>query len=243
MCTVSIFPQEKHLKSFVLSFNRDEAMERQTYPPKKDNVNGCEMLFPKDAVAGGTWLGVSEHKRLVGIMNGEFKAHKRNPPYRKSRGVVVKEFLAAEDVKMYAENYDFEGIEPFTMLCVDWSSDLIIIEMVWDAKRLHVKNIPLKPRIWSSSPLYNSAMKEQRVNWFNDFRNATETTSEITAEAIWDFHHKAGIGDAEIDLIVDRGFLKTQSISQIEISEKRKQFKYEELSTGKITTIDLEDLV
>ncbi|WBL26523.1 NRDE family protein [Zunongwangia sp. HGR-M22] len=239
MCTVSIFPKGKHSDSFILSFNRDEAIERETLPPKKENVNGCEMIFPKDAVAGGTWLGVSAHKRLIGIMNGEFKAHKRNPPYRKSRGVVVKEFLAMEDVKMYAENYDFEGIEPFTMLCVDWSSDLTITEMVWDAKQLHIKNVHLKPQIWSSSPLYDSAMKKNRTEWFDEFKKETK----ISAESIWDFHHNAGVGDATIDLIVDRGFLKTQSISQIEISKKRKQFKYEELATGSLKIINLQDLV
>ncbi len=239
MCTVSIFPKGEDSNSFVLSFNRDEATERQTFAPERENVNGCEMIFPKDAVAGGTWLGVSEKNRLVGIMNGEFKAHKRNLPYRKSRGVVVKEFLATEDIKTYAENYDFEGIEPFTMLCLEWTSDLVITEMVWDSKQLHLKNIPLKPRIWSSSPLYNSAMKKQREDWFDDFRNKTT----ITAEAIWDFHHEAGVGDRNIDLIVDRGFLKTQSISQVEISENKKQFKYEELATGNIKTIYLDDLV
>ena len=84
MCTVSIFPGEENSNSFLLSFNRDEAVDRQTFAPERQNVNGCEMIFPKDAVAGGTWLGVSERKRLVGIMNGEFKAHKRNPPYRKA---------------------------------------------------------------------------------------------------------------------------------------------------------------
>ena len=239
MCTVSIFPGEENSNSFLLSFNRDEAVDRQTFAPERQNVNGCEMIFPKDAVAGGTWLGVSERKRLVGIMNGEFKAHKRNPPYRKSRGVVVKEFLAAEAIKNYAENYDFEGIEPFTMILADWSVDLEINEMVWDAKKLHIKNIPLKPQIWSSSPLYDSNMKKQREDWFDDFRE----NSKITAETIWSFHHEAGIGDHHIDLIVDRGFLKTQSISQIEISENKKQFKYEELATGNLKVINLEHLV
>jgi len=239
MCTVSIFPKEENPNSFILSFNRDEALERKTFAPAKQNVNGCEMIFPKDAVAGGTWLGVSEKKRLVGIMNGEFKAHKRHPPYRKSRGVVVKEFLAAEALKNHAENYDFDDIEPFTMLCVEWSLDLVITEMVWDARKLHVKNIPLKPQIWSSSPLYDPGMKKQRENWFNDFIGNTE----ITADAIWDFHHKAGEGDKNTDLIVDRGFLKTQSISQIEISEKKKQFKYEELATGNLKIRNLEHLV
>ena len=239
MCTVSIFPGEENSNSFLLSFNRDEAVDRQTFAPTRHYVNGCEMIFPKDAVAGGTWLGVSDKKRLVGIINGEFKAHKRNPPYQKSRGVIVKEFLAAEAIEVYAENYDFNGIEPFTMICADWSLGLVITEMVWDAKKLHLRHIPLKPQIWSSSPLYDANIKKRRENWFDDFR----TNNEINAETVWDFHHKAGIGDQHIDLIVDRGFLKTQSISQIEISENRKQFKYEELSTGNIEMLSLDHLV
>ncbi len=82
-------------------------------------------------------------------------------------------------------------------------------------------------------------MKKQRENWFDDFRR----NNEITAEKVWDFHHKAGIGDQHIDLIIDRGFLKTQSISQIEISENIKQFRYEELATGNIEILSLDHLV
>jgi len=125
------------------------------------------------------------------------------------------------------------------MLCADWNLGLVITEMVWDAKQLHLRDIPLKPQIWSSSPLYDSDMKKQRENWFDDFRR----NNEITAEKVWDFHHKAGIGDQHIDLIIDRGFLKTQSISQIEISENIKQFRYEELATGNIEILSLDHLV
>ncbi len=239
MCTISVFPRLESGKSFILTFNRDEATDRKTFPPKLDKVNECEMIYPKDAVAGGTWLGVSDQKRLVGIMNGEYKAHKRNPPYRKSRGVVVKEFLAAIDLEDYAKKYNFEGIEPFTMITIEWGNKLKMLEMVWDASKLHRKNLDLKPQIWSSSPLYDPEIKKLRMNWFQDFRNR----NKITANAIWEFHHKAGIGDKNIDLIVDRGFLKTQSISQIHINAEEKQFLYEELSSGKRTNIDLSKLV
>ncbi|MDN3596756.1 NRDE family protein [Zunongwangia endophytica] len=239
MCTVSIFPENKNSLSFVLTFNRDEAFDRETFAPKFENVNRCEMIFPKDGVAGGTWLGVSAQKRLIGIMNGEFTAHKRNPPYRKSRGVVVKEFLAVEDVFDYADQYNFEGIEPFTMIIVEWSSSLIITELVWDAKKLHIKNVAHKPRIWSSSPLYDSGMKLKRENWFQKFI----TEEEITASTIWEFHHEAGSGDKNIDLIVDRGFLKTQSISQIIVNDDEKLFKYKELASGKTKIVNLDDLI
>ena len=55
--------------------------------------------FPKDAAAGGTWIGVSEKKRLICLLNGGFTAHTREESYRLSRGVVVTQLLSAENFK------------------------------------------------------------------------------------------------------------------------------------------------
>ena len=89
MCTVTILPLKGH-NSFVLTSNRDEATGRQTLPPKTYEVAGSKMAFPKDVLAGGTWLGVSDRKRAICLLNGAFKKHERKLPYGKSRGVVVK---------------------------------------------------------------------------------------------------------------------------------------------------------
>ena len=83
MCTVTFLPLQNN--NFILTSNRDEQRIRETIPPKKYKENGVDLFFPKDKIAGGTWIGTSSNKRLVCVLNGAFKKHKRKDYYKKSR--------------------------------------------------------------------------------------------------------------------------------------------------------------
>lgn len=230
MCTVTIAPLKAE-NSFVLTSNRDEAPGRETIPPKMYRIAGSKMAFPKDVLAGGTWLGISEQERVICLLNGEFKSHVRKLPYGKSRGVVVKDLLAAEDFTEAAEGYELSEVEPFTIVAADWQKGLFFAEFVWDGTKKHFKKLPLKPHIWSSSPLYSSKMKELRENWFS----ALQEEQELTPEALLNFHFSAGKGDKEQGVIMDRGFVKTRSISQIVVSEGQADFFYKDLATDEVS--------
>ena len=192
------------------------------------------MAFPKDVLAGGTWLGVSEQKRVICLLNGEFKKHIRKLPYNKSRGVVVKELLAATYFSEAVDEIDLSEVEPFTIVAADWQQDLFFAEFVWDGSRKHYKELPLKPHIWSSSPLYSEEMKQLREEWFNKLQQE----QELTPEALLKFHSSAGKGDKNTGVIMDRGFVKTKSISQIVILEGVANFYYNDLETGKDSEIN-----
>src|SRR5690554_7226187 len=83
MCTVTFIPKTKG--DFILTSNRDEAPGRKTFAPEIYQEEGVQLMYPKDAVAGGTWIGLSGKKRAVSLMNGGFVSHIRKPYYRKSR--------------------------------------------------------------------------------------------------------------------------------------------------------------
>lgn len=229
MCTVTLFPLKS--SGFILTSSRDEAGERKTSPPAFYRESGVKMLFPRDEVAGGTWIGVSERNRLICLLNGGYEAHERAGNYRKSRGVVTKEFLAAVDFEKIAETYNLHQIEPFTMIVVEWEPVLRFVEFVWDGQEKHLKEPGLKSHIWSSSPLYTSEMKEIRKKWFVDFQQ----NKKATPEDLWEFHHSAGTGDKNIDIIMDRGFVRTQSITQVVNSSSKIKMKYEDLGNKRIT--------
>lgn len=231
MCTVTLTPLPNDEKGFVLTSNRDEAPGRETLPPDFYFEEGRKMLFPKDVVAGGTWLGISSAKRVICLLNGGFKKHFRKPPYRLSRGVVVKHLLAAEDFPKEVEKYDFSGVEPFTIVAVDWQEKLKFFELVWDDEKSHFKELKLQPQIWSSSPLYSEEMKQLRMEWFSNFRR----DEEVTPEALLKFHSSAGIGDKNVDVVMDRGFVKTRSISQIIHLNGQIEFYYHDLATGEVS--------
>jgi len=231
MCTITLVPHPDSMNGFILTSNRDEAVSRKTLPPQKEIYKEKQLYFPKDEEAGGTWVGVSENLRCVCLMNGAEKPHVRKPEYRKSRGVVVKDFLAANKLSNLFKEYNLEDIEPFTMIVVDWHNGLVFYEFLWDGTQRKLTKLAMKEHIWSSSPLYSEAMKASRVKWFKNLKE----TEGFSSESLLDFHHNGGEGNKQFDLIIDRGFLKTQSITQIDNTGKDLKFWYESLMTKEIT--------
>ncbi len=231
MCTISLVFNSEENPGFILTSNRDEAPGRETLSPDFYTINNSRLLFPKDAVAGGTWIGVSAHKRVVCLMNGGFEKHIRADNYRVSRGVVVKDILAAEDALKEINSYNFQGIEPFTLILGDWKQELYFYELVWDGTNSHLKKLRLKNHIWSSSPLYSTEMKNLRETWFEEFRQK----KNMTSESLWDFHHAAGVGNKNIDLVMDRDFIKTKSITQIIKTSEKTRMIYEDLQKKEIS--------
>lgn len=230
MCTVTFVPQSK--TSFVLTSNRDEAPNRSTLPPKVYVGDGAQLLFPKDELAGGTWIGVSDKNRLICLLNGGFEAHKREESYRLSRGVIVTTLLSIPQAEQAIADYDLNGVEPFTLILADWNSDLHLFELVWDGKQKHFSKKPIRPHIWSSSLLYTSEVKKKRESWFSQFLSESTATSK---DELLHFHKTAGDGNSATDLIMDRGFVKTKSISQFLKNDDDICLRYEDLQNEQIT--------
>ena len=232
MCTVTLIPTKEN--DFILTSNRDEAINRKTLLPEFYKENDSRMLFPKDAVAGGTWIGVSDKSTMICLLNGGFENHERVQAYKKSRGVVVKDLLSSDTLEVDIRSYNCNGIEPFTIVAANWQSDLKFYEFVWDGQTKHVKLLDKKrTHIWSSSTLYTREMKKMRQEWFGVF----EDNNQMTPNALLDFHKNAGIGDMDVDLQIDRGDLKTKSITQIVKKEEGLSMRYENLLNKEVNTV------
>lgn len=226
MCTLSFVPSKKEPFNFIMTSNRDESPGRETIPPKKYSEMGSEMWYPKDEVAGGTWIGVSSKKRLVCLMNGGFGRHQRKKTYRKSRGVVVKELLSAAESAACMERSDFTDIEPFTIVVVDWTSKLALWQLIWDGTEKHLTALPIKPYIWSASMLYSEATKKERAQLFDRF--IAGNREGITVQALFDFHQQFKI---------DRGVVKTTSITQFVHRGGISEMVYHDLKKEKIHSL------
>ena len=88
MCTVTYLPLGNN--DFILTSNRDEQPSRETIPPQEYVEDGVVLTYPKDVLAGGTWIGLSSKKRLICLLNGGFESYERESSYKMSRGVIVK---------------------------------------------------------------------------------------------------------------------------------------------------------
>lgn len=236
MCTVTFLPLSN--TDFILTSNRDEQRLRETLPPKIYEEDGVEMLFPKDKVAGGTWIGASSKKRLVCVLNGGFQKHKRKDNYTKSRGLIAKELLKEISLQPYLENLDLLGVEPFTMIVVDWNNhELNLFEVVWDEHEKHITKHKIEPKIWSSSTLYTNEIKELRNYWFQQWL----TENEFTSEAIIQFHH-AETGDKEQAILMKRSYVETVSITSVKKMENTVEMVYEDIAHPKKTIVNFNRL-
>ncbi len=230
MCTVTIIPNGT--RDFVLTSNRDEAPNRNTLEPDFYLLKGVNTLFPKDELAGGTWIGVSDKNRVICVLNGGFILHKRKLNYRLSRGVVAKDFMTSDDIETTLEAYNFENIEPFTMVIVDWNATLKFFELVWDGENKHVSLLPNEPKIWSSSTLYTAAMKKERLQWFEDFK----AENELNSSSVLKFHKTAGKNNEDYGVVMNRGFVKTTSVTQITKQSEAVEMRYENLQNTTVST-------
>ena len=211
MCTVTLIPLSNN--NFVLTSNRDEAPNRDSLAPEFYKYKNEKLLYPKDKVSEGSWIGLGKsNKRLICLLNGGFEIHERQAEYRLSRGIVVKDFLISENIEIAIEDYNLNNIEPFTIVVVEWEKQLKFYELVWDGKQKHFKNLSLKPRIWSSSTLYNNEMRAERQKWFDLFMSKRI----ISDYDMFEFHTSAGSGNKDYGVIMDRGFVKTTSVTRVE---------------------------
>ena len=213
MCTVTYLPLGNN--DFILTSNRDEDPKRRTIPPKEYNEDGVKLRYPKDELAGGTWIGLSEKNRLICLLNGGFTKHVRETFYKMSRGVIVKELLKVNNPIEIIRDFDFEGIEPFTIVLVDWKETLLAYELVWDGVEKSFKILNNSPYIWSSSTLYTKEMKEIRKTWFKDW---LKNKNEYFSEDIINFHTDETKGDSEISLKMKR--INVQTVSVTSVSKK-----------------------
>ena len=225
MCTVTLIPQGGN--DFILTSNRDEAPNRKTISPEFYEYNNVNLLYPKDKLAGGSWIGVSEKKRVLCVLNGGFKMHQRRDFYRLSRGVVLKDLLIADDIIEAINAYDLNEIEPFTLVIVNWDTALQFFQLVWDGEQKHFQELPLAPKIWSSSSLYSDVMKKERLEWFQDFK----AKKVLDRTSILQFHKTAGTGNTEYGVVMDRSYVRTTSITQVSLSNAIVAMNFEDFQT------------
>jgi hypothetical protein len=233
MCTVTFLPLLN--ADFILTSNRDEKKQRETSPPKMYVEDGINLFFPKDKLGGGTWIGTSSKNRLVCVLNGGFVKHKKKSSYTKSRGLIAKELLKTDDLLNYIEKINLNGIEPFTMVIVDWSANkLNLFELIWDEQKKHFNALKNEPKIWSSSTLYTKEIKLVREKWFQNWLN----NHQLTLKNILQFHHSE-IGDKQQAVLMKRSTIETVSITSIQKKDHLITMRYEDVVHSKKYKISL----
>jgi Transport and Golgi organisation 2 len=233
MCTLSFYPKPDS-DGFILTFSRDEMPNRSTVEIVNDAKRG--LIYPKDALHGGTWFAIDQtNGRFTCLLNGAFEIHKRQLPYRKSRGLVLLESFEYTHIEVFWNTYDFTNIEPFTMISGEKNR---FWEFRWDGNDRHARQLNnMKPEIWSSCTLYNQKVRNLREIWFSDFLNSQK--EDLNTSHLWLFHQTPHEEEPENGILMRRpsGQPCTVSISQITYSFSPQiiDFQYYELGEHKIS--------
>lgn len=164
MCTLTYKPFNK---GFWIGHNRDEVPNRAPRDtPRFFEKNNAMLIAPLDSKSGGTWFLSTLSGEHIAILNGAFVKHKHIPPYRQSRGLLPFQYLESGSLENFCSSFNFEGIEPFTMVVIKEGS---VVELRWDEEKLHQNHFdPKASHIWSSATLYNPEIQKEREIWFKE---------------------------------------------------------------------------
>lgn len=234
MCTVTFIPAGDKV---ILTSNRDEkAIRPKAIAPAVTAFDTTNLLFPKDAQAGGTWIGASDTGTVMVLLNGGFIKHEPAAAYRKSRGLIFLDILSEIRALPAFNRISLIGIEPFTL--VIWEAGQLY-ECRWSGEEKYIREMDItRPHIWSSVTLYTSEVIHKREQWF---KNWLEQHPQPSVKDIFSFHLFGGEGDHENDIRMNRNnAMCTVSITSIECNTREALMRYKDLIEDKQDEASLE---
>jgi len=189
------------------------------------------LFFPRDATAGGTWIVTAESGKTACLLNGAFALHKRTPPYRRSRGLMMLDFFEFENPDDFFQHYDLEGIEPFTFLFFQPDQ---VVTFRWDGIEKFRKNLaPNEAHFWCSATLYPDDMQVKREQVFSQWLASWKLKRSPDPRALIKLHKTGSVGDPEYDYVMERGGrVQTVSITQVVLRKKNTRMRYFDLLEG-----------
>jgi hypothetical protein len=129
VCTIAVAVAADRRWPLVAAANRDERMGRPSEGwALRDLPGGARAAAPRDAVQGGTWIGVSETGLFAAITNYHPPDEGYPDRSRRSRGELVNRALAArslEDARAAAEAADPHGYNPFHLVVIAGSRGFV----------------------------------------------------------------------------------------------------------------------
>lgn len=234
MCTLTYVFSKNHI---IITSNRDEHIRRGTskFPVYATRENQ-KITFPQDPEAGGSWIATTNNLRTTVLLNGAFEKHKHQPPYRKSRGIILLDSLNFTNLEAFQNLYDLNQIEPFTLVNFDIHHK-IIEEIRWDGKSTFYQTYNFEANhIWSSATLYTPETIDIRKTLFANWTNNKGTRKEDLIR----FHEFNDKGNTYNNIKMERtGELQTVSISQISIQNAQVDFSHKNLLTYEVKAVSI----
>jgi uncharacterized protein with NRDE domain len=120
MCTIILLIRPGHDWPLIVGANRDEMTDRPWHPPAAHWPDRPHLVAGRDALAGGTWLGINEFGLIAGILNRKGSLGPKDG--FRSRGELPLEALDhadAADAAQALAAIEPTSYRPFNMVVAD----------------------------------------------------------------------------------------------------------------------------
>ena len=127
MCTLIVLHRCFADAELLVAANRDENLERPAEPPALRTWNGRTVLAPRDAHAGGTWLGMNDAGVFAALTN---RPTREPDPSRRSRGLLVSDALGAPraaDAATRLAELSARACNPFNLFVCDREEAFVVV--------------------------------------------------------------------------------------------------------------------
>ena len=235
MCTVSFY---KNKTQTIITSNRDEHHSRaKALPPKVYQTEKLQLIYCKDAQANGTWMTLRNDGTTIVLLNGALERHKLNPPYKKSRGLVLLDIINEENCLQKYKDNDLTTIEPFTIIIYH---NQLLHECIWNGdEKFITKKSTEENHIWSSVTLYDEEFRNRKRDLFQQL---VQTKDELSTDDILQFHHSKQ--DLENGFIINRNQqLLTFSVTQVVLSKTENTFYHHDIIDDKTYSITQNEFI
>ena len=226
MCTASWLIRPA---GYELFFNRDERKERsRAFEPERLRSGDREAIAPRDADAGGTWLGVNDLGLGVGILNAwdaseELPGPRQGEP--RSRGLLVRELLAEgsqDGVRGHLGSADLTCYRGFRVLV--FAPGLEPVAHRWDGRTL-TSTIVEAPV--SSSSFEGDAVRAERRRQFEDLQRRHGALCGLEAGERLELFHRSHYPErGAYSVCMHRDDASTVSSTHIEVRAATARMRY-----------------
>ncbi|WP_226006452.1 NRDE family protein [Natrinema salinisoli] len=228
MCTLTLAWQVFDEAPVAVAANRDEALGRESVPPAVYDEEPL-VVAPRDAEAGGTWIGYNEHGVFAGITNKWTDADLAGD---RSRGLLVADVLearSAADAKSIVEDAveddEYSGFylvvaDAADAFCFQWDGALSLT--TFDPGVHVVVNVAVDD---VDAPPARSDIGEEQAANARAVRDALATDPD---ETVLDWLERAGdvLGDHEYGVCIHRDGFGTKSSSLIALGPETEQYAF-----------------
>ncbi|WP_435552784.1 NRDE family protein [Natrinema sp. CGMCC1.2065] len=229
MCTLTLAWQVFEEAPVAVAANRDEAIGRASDPPgvyREDPL----IVAPRDAEAGGTWIGYNEHGVFVGLTNKWATADLAGD---RSRGLLVADVLearsAAEARSIVADATEADEYSGFYLVvadadeafCYQWDGDLTLTEF---EPGVHVVvNVAVDDDV--DVPADRAAVGRAQAD---NARAVRDALAPASGETVGDWLERGGsvLGDHDYGVCIHRDGFGTRSSSLLALGPETTRYEF-----------------